>query len=106
MEPIINCKESCFTEKKIPSLTLTLDPSRTVVLYNVLHYNIKYQLEIKVHIYIKCLGSGKLQGSDKRWALGCVNSPPLAGREIKESGFTQPRADLLADPCKQTTATD
>ena len=34
----------------------------------------------------------------KRWALGCVNSPPPAARGSLEAGFTQPRAHLLADP--------
>ena len=33
-----------------------------------------------------------------RWALGCVNSRFIA-RESHELGFTQPRANLLADPC-------
>ena len=39
-----------------------------------------------------------IQGSVKRFALGCVNSPPSA-RGSQESGFTQPKAHLLADPC-------
>ena len=33
------------------------------------------------------------------WALGCVNSRPMA-RGSQEAGFTQPRAHLLADPCR------
>ena len=37
-----------------------------------------------------------LQGSAKRWALGCVNLPPPA-RGSQEAGFTQPRARLLAE---------
>ena len=40
-----------------------------------------------------------LQGSAKRWALGCVNSPPPAARGSQEAGFTQPRVHLLANPC-------
>ena len=40
-----------------------------------------------------------LQGSAKRWALGCVNMPPVA-RGSQEARFTQPRAHLLADPCR------
>ena len=39
-----------------------------------------------------------VQGSAKRWSLGCVNSPPTA-RGSQETRFTQPRAHLLADPC-------
>ena len=39
-----------------------------------------------------------LQGSAKRWALGCVNSSPAA-RGSQEAVFTQPRAHLLAYPC-------
>ena len=39
-----------------------------------------------------------VQGSAKRRALGCVNSPPAA-RGSQEAGFTQPRDHLLADPC-------
>ena len=39
-----------------------------------------------------------VQGSSKRWALGCVNSPPAA-RGSQEAGITQPRAHLLADSC-------
>ena len=35
-----------------------------------------------------------LQGSAKRWALGCVNSHPAA-RGSQEAGFTQPRVNLL-----------
>ena len=38
-----------------------------------------------------------VQGSAKRWSLGCVNLPPAA-RGTQEAGFTQPRAGLLADP--------
>ena len=38
------------------------------------------------------------QGSAKRRALGCVNSPPAA-RGSQEAGFTQPRTHLIADPC-------
>ena len=34
-----------------------------------------------------------LQGSAKRWAPGCVNSPPTA-RGSQEAGFTQLRAYL------------
>ena len=36
-----------------------------------------------------------IQGSAKRWSLGCVNSPPRG----QEAGFTQPKAHLLADRC-------
>ena len=39
-----------------------------------------------------------IQGSAKRWALGCVNSHPAA-RGSQVAGFTQPRVPLLADPC-------
>ena len=39
-----------------------------------------------------------LQGWAKEWALGCVNSPPLA-RESQEAGVTQPRAHSFAQPC-------
>ena len=42
---------------------------------------------------------GYVQGSAKRWALGCVNSPPTV-RGSQEAGFTQPRAHLIADPCR------
>ena len=42
-----------------------------------------------------------VQGSAKRWALGCVNTP-LTDRQNQETGFTQPRALLLADPCIAT----
>ena len=34
-------------------------------------------------------GQGSIQGSAKRWALGCVNSRPAA-RGSQEAGFTQP----------------
>ena len=37
----------------------------------------------------------------KRWSLGCMNSH-LAARGSKEAGFTQPRDNLLADPCTVT----
>ena len=39
-----------------------------------------------------------LQGSAKGLALGCVNLHPSV-RGSQEAGFTQPRAQLLADPC-------
>ena len=39
-----------------------------------------------------------IQGSAERWALGCVNSCPMA-RGSQEVGFTQPRAHLFVDPC-------
>ena len=42
-----------------------------------------------------------VQGSAKRWALGCVNSPSAA-RVSQEAGFTQPRAHLLADSCSES----
>ena len=41
-----------------------------------------------------------LQESAKRYALGCVNYLPPAARGSQEAGFTQPRAHLIADPCK------
>ena len=44
-------------------------------------------------------GRLRVQGSAKRWALGCVNSPSPHGQRIQEAGITQPRAHLLADPC-------
>ena len=40
----------------------------------------------------------EIQGSAKRWALGCVNTLPAA-RQSQEAGITQPRVHLLADPC-------
>ena len=43
-----------------------------------------------VHVHV--------QGSAKRWALGCANSPHVA-RESQEAGFTQPRDHLITDPC-------
>ena len=45
----------------------------------------------------------EVQGSAKRLALGCVNSPPAA-RGSQKAGFTQPRAHLLAKPCKSCDA--
>ena len=39
-----------------------------------------------------------VQGSAKRWSLGCVNLPPVV-RRSQEPGFTQPRDLLIADPC-------
>ena len=39
-----------------------------------------------------------LQGSAKRRAIGCVNSPPRP-EGSRRGGFTQPRARLLAEPC-------
>ena len=39
----------------------------------------------------------QVQGSAKRWALGCVNLRPVA-RGSQEAGFTQPRAHLIASP--------
>ena len=39
-----------------------------------------------------------VQGSAKRWSLGCVNSR-MAARASQETGFTQPRAHLIADVC-------
>ena len=39
-----------------------------------------------------------VQGSAKRWALGCVNSNPVA-RGSQEARFKQPRDNFLADPC-------
>ena len=41
-----------------------------------------------------------VQGSAKRWSLGCVNLPPAA-RGSLEAEITQPRATLLADPCSK-----
>ena len=46
-----------------------------------------------------------VQGSAKRWALGCVNLPPSA-RRSQEEGFKQPRAHLLANPCMCLQITD
>ena len=40
-----------------------------------------------------------LQGSAKRWALGCVNSASWLPLAAGWGEFTQPRAHLLADPC-------
>ena len=37
----------------------------------------------------------RVQGSAKRWALGCVKSP-TAARGSQEAGFTQPRVRLIA----------
>ena len=45
-----------------------------------------------------------VQGSAKRWDLGCVNSLPVAGGS-QETGFTQPRDHLLADPCRSQIET-
>ena len=44
----------------------------------------------------KCMKD--LQGLAKRWALGCVNLPPVA-RGSQEAVFTQPRARYIAHPC-------
>ena len=44
-----------------------------------------------------------LQGSAKRYALGCVNSCPAA-RGNQEAGFTQPRDHSLAQACTYTHA--
>ena len=40
----------------------------------------------------------RVQGSAKMWSLGCVNSR-LVARASQETGFTQPRAHFLSDPC-------
>ena len=51
------------------------------------------------HMEVQCrITHTYVQGSAKRWALGCVNSPPAA-RESQEAGFTQPRVHSVAHPC-------
>ena len=40
-----------------------------------------------------------IQGLVKRWALGCVNSPPAA-RGSQEAGFTQPSLCLFLQICR------
>ena len=42
----------------------------------------------------------QIQGSAKRWSLGCVNPASLL-RLAMGSEFMQPRAHLLADPCTE-----
>ena len=39
-----------------------------------------------------------VQGSTKKWSLGCVNSRPAA-RGSQEAGFMQPRDLSFAQPC-------
>ena len=41
------------------------------------------------------------QESAKRWALGCVNSPPPTARGSQEAGFTQSMTHLFTDPCRE-----
>ena len=45
-----------------------------------------------------------IQGSAKRWAVGCVNSLPAA-RGSQEADVTKPRVHLLADPCTHERTT-
>ena len=57
-------------------------------------------MKLRLACYDLC-PEGYVQGSAKRCTLGCVNSHPAA-RGNQEAGFTQPRAHLIADPCRLT----
>ena len=44
-----------------------------------------------------CYSVPSIQGSTKRWALGCMNSPPVqTSRGSQEAGFTHPRAHFYS----------
>ena len=67
---------------------------------------IKFTSSVLFHEYnVYEISFETVQGSAKRRALGCVNSP-LVARGSQEVGITQPRDHSLADPCTLTTTTN